>query len=57
MDRAAVEVVAMDGIDHGAHHAFAVDAFNSITFSNQLVADGVSAAFDQREVAGDDARR
>jgi hypothetical protein len=57
VDRAAVEVVAMDGIDHGTHHAFAADAFTGIAFGHQLGADGFSAIPDHREVAGDDAGR
>jgi hypothetical protein len=43
VDQAAVEVVAMDGIDHGTDHAFAVNAFTGIAFGQHLGTHGFRA--------------
>ena len=55
MDRAAVEVVAMDGIDHGTDHAFAVDALTGIALGQHFGTHRFRAIADHGEIAGDDA--
>ena len=57
VDRTAVEVVAMDGIDHGADHALAADALTGIAFGQHLGTHGVRTIADHGEIAGDDAGR
>ncbi|SWK48213.1 Uncharacterised protein [Klebsiella pneumoniae] len=56
MDGAAVEVIAMDGIDHGADYAFAADTFSGIAFGQYLGTHGFGTIPDYGEIAGDDAR-
>ena len=57
VDQATVEVLAMNGIDHGTDHAFAVNAFIGIAFGQHLGAYRFRAVRDHREIAGDDAGR
>ena len=57
VDWAAVEVLAMDGIDHGTDHTFAADAFTGIAFGQYLGVHGFAAIADHGEIVGDDAGR
>ena len=53
VDGEAVEVVAVDRVHHGTHHA--VGAFTGIAFGQHLGTHGVWAIADYGEIAGDDA--
>jgi len=57
VDQATVEVLAMNGIDHGTDHAFAVNTFIGIAFGQYLGTHRFRAVRDHREIADDDAGR